>query len=461
MTEYTDNYGLNKYSDGDAANLRDQYNASMDIIDAQLKTSNDNAAYAKPILDAAGFTSTTEAGTSKARWDGAATLAAANKGNVTKINANLSALGADTVENATNLKAAIDANTSARAGKFVVVVGDSWTDLDDGDNAKWMSDPMNVLFEDNWRSYGVGGYTTSQVAELEFPKVLSDFKGKEGEVGTIIAICGVNDFRHTNTIDATFGRKLNDLTKNFPNAKCFWLVNCFEPRISDTMNQVKFDSWWQALRTLIINQECPIGFLGFIFNSPSHYLNGGSGDTSFHIRPDISTKFDKNWIQKSLFSQIVYSGTYSISNRLTFSNRLFEIALLNEANKTINASGLPSVVDFRIYETINPVNVVYSSNSTDIMPPYTLSSSPIAGDRMVIRLKDSASPSSDDCPMGNALLISCLNPKGFAWNGLFDAKNRVVFNFFSPDDAVESPSLARYFATGSTVTEPVAWALSQ
>ena len=43
MTEYTDNYGLNKYSDGDAANLRDQYNTSMDIIDGKLKTANDNA----------------------------------------------------------------------------------------------------------------------------------------------------------------------------------------------------------------------------------------------------------------------------------------------------------------------------------------------------------------------------------------------------------------------------------
>lgn len=34
----TTNYNLEKYDAGNAANLMDQYNASMDIIDTQLKT---------------------------------------------------------------------------------------------------------------------------------------------------------------------------------------------------------------------------------------------------------------------------------------------------------------------------------------------------------------------------------------------------------------------------------------
>ena len=33
MTDYTTNFNLEKYQTGDAANLNDQYNASMDIID--------------------------------------------------------------------------------------------------------------------------------------------------------------------------------------------------------------------------------------------------------------------------------------------------------------------------------------------------------------------------------------------------------------------------------------------
>lgn len=38
----TTNYNLEKYDAGNAANLMDQYNASMDIIDTQLKTIADS-----------------------------------------------------------------------------------------------------------------------------------------------------------------------------------------------------------------------------------------------------------------------------------------------------------------------------------------------------------------------------------------------------------------------------------
>lgn len=124
MTDYTDNYGLNKYSDGDAANLRDQYNASMDIIDAQLKNANNNAADAKTKAEAAqstadaatatandavgrlnalGIADNDAASTSKTRWDGAATLSSTNEDNITAIGANLNALHANSVSNAQSL----------------------------------------------------------------------------------------------------------------------------------------------------------------------------------------------------------------------------------------------------------------------------------------------------------------------------------------------------------------------
>ena len=115
MTEYTDNYGLNKYSDGDAANLRDQYNASMDIIDGKLKTASDNASYAKPILDAAGLTNITEAESSKGRWDGAATLAATNRNDIAAIDANLNALHAGSESDASAL--------------YNTIVGVGWNNL--------------------------------------------------------------------------------------------------------------------------------------------------------------------------------------------------------------------------------------------------------------------------------------------------------------------------------------------
>lgn len=46
MTDYTPNFNLEKYTPGDAANLNDQYNASMDIIDTNLYKVNTNASNA-------------------------------------------------------------------------------------------------------------------------------------------------------------------------------------------------------------------------------------------------------------------------------------------------------------------------------------------------------------------------------------------------------------------------------
>ena len=46
MTNYTTNFNLEKYQTGDAANLNDQYNASMDIIDNNMYLINTNASTA-------------------------------------------------------------------------------------------------------------------------------------------------------------------------------------------------------------------------------------------------------------------------------------------------------------------------------------------------------------------------------------------------------------------------------
>ena len=43
MTDYTTNCNLEKYQNGDAANLNDQYNASMDKIDNAIKSVSDKA----------------------------------------------------------------------------------------------------------------------------------------------------------------------------------------------------------------------------------------------------------------------------------------------------------------------------------------------------------------------------------------------------------------------------------
>lgn len=118
MTDYTTNFNLEKYQTGDAANLTDQYNASMDIIDDNLYKINTNANIAggkatqaletaqsnNKNLTALGVTDTTTATQLKNKIDTTATnLATTTKIANNAIN-NLNALGANTVENATNLK---------------------------------------------------------------------------------------------------------------------------------------------------------------------------------------------------------------------------------------------------------------------------------------------------------------------------------------------------------------------
>lgn len=111
MTDYTTNFNLEKYQTGDAANLNDQYNVSMDIIDDNLYKINTNANTAggkaaqaletaqnnNKNLTALGVTST-ETATQLKNTIETTTTTANNAAN------NLNALGANTVENATNLK---------------------------------------------------------------------------------------------------------------------------------------------------------------------------------------------------------------------------------------------------------------------------------------------------------------------------------------------------------------------
>lgn len=118
MTNYTTNFNLEKYMPGDAANLNDQYNASMDIIDTNLYKVNTNASNAlntakqaitkiqttNDNLTALGVTDKTTATTLKNKIDKTASDLTVTTKTANNADANLNALGANTVTNATNLK---------------------------------------------------------------------------------------------------------------------------------------------------------------------------------------------------------------------------------------------------------------------------------------------------------------------------------------------------------------------
>ena len=118
MTDYTTNFNLEKYQTGDAANLNDQYNASMDIIDDNMYKINTNANTAggkatqaletaqnnTKNLTALGVTDTETATQLKNKIDTTASNLATTTKTANNAANNLNALGANTVENATNLK---------------------------------------------------------------------------------------------------------------------------------------------------------------------------------------------------------------------------------------------------------------------------------------------------------------------------------------------------------------------
>ncbi len=119
MTTYTTNFNLEKYTSGDAANLNDQYNASMDIIDTNLYKVSTNANNALNTANNALNTA-----------NNANTVATTNKDNITAIDANLNALHANTVTDATNLYNIIQKTNSIKIAtpEMYGAKGDATTD---------------------------------------------------------------------------------------------------------------------------------------------------------------------------------------------------------------------------------------------------------------------------------------------------------------------------------------------
>ena len=184
MTDYTTNFNLEKYQTGDAANLNDQYNASMDIIDNNLYKINTNANTAggkatqaletaqnnTKNLTALGVTDTETATQLKNKINNTAetTLNNTNK---------LTALGVTDTETATQLKNKIN-NTAEtaqnnktqittinnyisvneifnmRGDKIIVTFGDSYASPTD--NTSWAVQVANKL---GWtlKNYAIGG----------------------------------------------------------------------------------------------------------------------------------------------------------------------------------------------------------------------------------------------------------------------------------------------------------------
>lgn len=262
MTDYTTNFNLEKYKTGDAANLNDQYNASMDIIDDNLYKINTNANTAggkatqaletaqnnNKNLAALGVTDTKTATALKNKIDNTNTtannalnLAQTNKTAVTAINAdlnaintdlnainaNLTALHANSVSDATDLYNTVQkidgiySNIELKRKTYtnIAIIGDS---ISYGTGASTLANSWANQFKSYIGADTVQNMSQNNAGYVNEPTFLSQLQAVKNktEITHIIIAGGANDKLQTTTnITNAVKKTLQYALTNFPNAE--------------------------------------------------------------------------------------------------------------------------------------------------------------------------------------------------------------------------------------------------
>lgn len=254
MTDYTTNFNLEKYQTGDAANLNDQYNTSMDIIDENLYKINTNANTADgkatqalettqnntKNLTALGVTDTETATQLKTKIDNTAETAQNNK-------SNLNALGVNSVDNATNLKNKINKNSqdisknSQNISKnsqdistinatisnykynsgYMVTFGDSYADSTTPQNTwpYWLHQYISTLTLKNYAVSGAGFNVDTRTFINQINNANTDPTLDKSKVKLAVLAGGRNDILNYNTAKNKIQECVNQMITIFPNAR--------------------------------------------------------------------------------------------------------------------------------------------------------------------------------------------------------------------------------------------------
>lgn len=239
MTDYTTNFNLEKYQAGDAANLNDQYNASMDIIDENLYKINNNAnnaagkanqaiAATETIngnLTALGVTDTTTAAQLKNKIDDTAT-----KLDATTETAN------NAITQAQNNKASINdlsktvqkidsiyPNIALKRNTYenIVIIGDS---ISYGTGASSTANSWANQFRQYIGANSVQNMAQNNAGYVNSPTFISQLQAvtNKTEITHIIIAGGANDKLQTTTnITNAVKNTLQYALTNFPNAEIY------------------------------------------------------------------------------------------------------------------------------------------------------------------------------------------------------------------------------------------------
>lgn len=239
MTDYTTNFNLEKYQTGDAANLNDQYNASMDIIDDNLYKINNNANNAagkanqamtatetiNNNLTALGVTDTTTATQLKNKIDDTTTkLDTTTKTANNALNqAQTNKASIDTLSKTVQKIDSIYPNIALKRTTYenIVIIGDS---ISYGTGASSTANSWANQFREYIGATSVQNMAQNNAGYVNPPTFISQLQAvtNKTEITHIIIAGGANDKLQTTTnITNAVKNTLQYALTNFPNAEVY------------------------------------------------------------------------------------------------------------------------------------------------------------------------------------------------------------------------------------------------
>lgn len=274
MTSTTDNFNLDLYDTGDPANLNDQYNISMRIIDKTMLTISGTAATAlntateaKTTADTAtnlAQTNKTDIATLNTSVDTLNTNIDAIDANLTALDANLTALGANTVNDATTLKSTIGKNTQDIAtikdtlsnteynNGYMVTFGDSYADSVTTENTwpYWLHQYIPTLTLRNYAISGAGFNVDTRTFINQINNAYTDGTLDKNQVRLAVLAGGRNDILNYNDAYTKIQECVNRMITIFPNARILIAPMLFDAGYIDANGRNKLAGLTNGAETI-------------------------------------------------------------------------------------------------------------------------------------------------------------------------------------------------------------------
>lgn len=296
MASTTDNFNLDLYDTGDPAALTDQYNSAMHTIDDTLLTINDNADTAlqnsteikgwlnnlgitddgtatnlkntidKHTTDIAANTNAITTNTNNIseltdELDDVSNLAHTNQTSIAAINANLNALGANNVENASQLKKQINTNTQkiTKYHKYdtgiMVTFGDSYADATNETYTwpYWLQQYIPTLTLKNYAVSGAGFNVDTRTFINQITTAENDHTLDKTNVKLAVLAGGRNDILSYNNASNKMKECVNKMISIFPNATILIVPMLYDAGYIDTGGREKLAGLTNGAETITRN----------------------------------------------------------------------------------------------------------------------------------------------------------------------------------------------------------------